>query len=274
MYIQKVKGQTFNIGKTINFTKCDCVECDFMNCPKNNYCHEYENSYISVKDFFNDNFELITNCNTLGEKQKYFNILEKCVAIPYSLFCDFIENCIKFPKNLFWNIGATITNGESDDFIVSSITICSLSGVSYVEIYSDGDLVELPKMQKKAKGLANSISKALIELNVLFKTEKDKFPKYAWLSEEGVVHRCSSHLESAERILKKVYDYSVKDSDDYDYAEDMLISKGFVKLSDSLFSVYCKDSHYRNVNNHQFDYMEKWCKSHKLNIELIYKEVK
>lgn len=28
-----VKGQTFDIGRTINFTKCHCEKCDFMNCP-------------------------------------------------------------------------------------------------------------------------------------------------------------------------------------------------------------------------------------------------
>lgn len=31
------KNQKFDIGRTINFTKCDCEKCDFMHCPKNNY---------------------------------------------------------------------------------------------------------------------------------------------------------------------------------------------------------------------------------------------
>lgn len=31
------KNQKFDIGRTINFTKCDCAKCDFMRCPKNNY---------------------------------------------------------------------------------------------------------------------------------------------------------------------------------------------------------------------------------------------
>lgn len=26
---EPVKGQTFDLGKTINFTKCNCEKCDF-----------------------------------------------------------------------------------------------------------------------------------------------------------------------------------------------------------------------------------------------------
>ena len=39
-----VKGQTFDIGRTINFTKCNCEKCDFMNCP--NYAKK-----MTVKKF-------------------------------------------------------------------------------------------------------------------------------------------------------------------------------------------------------------------------------
>lgn len=32
-----IKGQKFEIGRTINPFLCDCKECDFLNCPKKNY---------------------------------------------------------------------------------------------------------------------------------------------------------------------------------------------------------------------------------------------
>lgn len=28
------KNQKFDVGRTINFTKCDCEKCDFMHCRK------------------------------------------------------------------------------------------------------------------------------------------------------------------------------------------------------------------------------------------------
>ena len=34
---EPVKNQKFDIGRTINFAKCDCEVCDFMHCPKHNY---------------------------------------------------------------------------------------------------------------------------------------------------------------------------------------------------------------------------------------------
>ena len=34
---EPVKNQKFDIGRTINFTKCDCEVCNFMRCPKHNY---------------------------------------------------------------------------------------------------------------------------------------------------------------------------------------------------------------------------------------------
>ena len=41
-----VKGQTFDIGRTINFTKCNCEKCDFVNCS--NYAKK-----MTVKKFKN-----------------------------------------------------------------------------------------------------------------------------------------------------------------------------------------------------------------------------
>ena len=52
-----VKNQKFEIGRTINFTKCDCKECNFMSCPKNNYCLKMTQKKYTVKEFFSENKE-------------------------------------------------------------------------------------------------------------------------------------------------------------------------------------------------------------------------
>ena len=49
------KNQKFDIGRTINFTKCNCEKCDFMHCPKNNYALKMVQKKYTVQEFFNEN---------------------------------------------------------------------------------------------------------------------------------------------------------------------------------------------------------------------------
>ena len=42
-----VKNQKFEIGRTINLSKCDCKECTYMNCPKHNYAVRMAKKYMS-----------------------------------------------------------------------------------------------------------------------------------------------------------------------------------------------------------------------------------
>ena len=88
------KNQKFDIGRTINFTKCDCEKCDFMHCPKNNYALKMVQKKYTVKDFFEENKEEIMKGRKL---QDYFN---------FETVGDFIDACVSFPKGTYWNLCA------------------------------------------------------------------------------------------------------------------------------------------------------------------------
>lgn len=92
---EPIKNQKFDIGRTINFAKCDCEKCDYMHCPKNNYCVKMKQSKYSINDF--------------AEEMK--DIIKKAGGVRYYLsdaegMMDFIDSCVGgFPKGTYWNSG-------------------------------------------------------------------------------------------------------------------------------------------------------------------------
>lgn len=86
------KNQKFEVGRTINFAKCDCEKCDFMNCPKNNYALKMVRKKYTAKEFFEENKEKIMKCRNLND---YFN---------FDTVGDFIDACVSFPKGTFWDL--------------------------------------------------------------------------------------------------------------------------------------------------------------------------
>ena len=87
------KNQKFDIGRTINFTKCDCEKCDFMHCPKNNYALKMVQKKYTVQEFFNENKEEIVKARAL---RAYFN---------YETLTDLMGACVSgFPKGTYWNM--------------------------------------------------------------------------------------------------------------------------------------------------------------------------
>ena len=85
-----VKNQKFDIGRTINFTKCDCEKCDFMHCPKNNYALQMQKKMYTVKEFWDENKDDIVSVGSLRE---YFN---------FDTISDFLDACVVFPKGTYW----------------------------------------------------------------------------------------------------------------------------------------------------------------------------
>lgn len=86
-----VKNQKFDIGRTINFTKCDCEKCDFMHCPKNNYALKMQKKMYTVEEFWDENKDAILE---VGSLQEYFN---------FSTITDFLDACVTFPKGTYWD---------------------------------------------------------------------------------------------------------------------------------------------------------------------------
>lgn len=87
------KNQKFDIGRTINFTKCDCPKCDFMHCPKNNYALKMVQKKYTVQEFFDENKEEIVKARSL------------CAYFNYETLTDFMDACVSgFPKGTYWNM--------------------------------------------------------------------------------------------------------------------------------------------------------------------------
>lgn len=90
--MEPVKNQKFDIGRTINWTKCDCQKCDFLHCPKNNYALKMQQHKYTIKEFFEANKEDIIKAGAL---QNYFTL---------DTISDFMDACIgKFPKGTYWD---------------------------------------------------------------------------------------------------------------------------------------------------------------------------
>lgn len=90
---EPIKNQKFDIGRTINFAKCDCEKCDYMHCPKNNYCVKMKQSKYSIEEFVAEMKEEIKN------KGNIYDYLSD-----WDGMTEFMDACIGgFPKGTYWN---------------------------------------------------------------------------------------------------------------------------------------------------------------------------
>lgn len=90
---EPIKNQKFDIGRTINFAKCDCEKCDYMHCPKNNYCVKMKQSKYSIEEFV---------AEMKDEIKKKGNIYD--YLSDWDGMTEFIDACIGgFPKGTYWN---------------------------------------------------------------------------------------------------------------------------------------------------------------------------
>ena len=92
-----VKNQRFDIGRTINFARCDCEKCDFMNCPKNNYALKMKRERYTVGDFI----------------AFYAEELNKYGFLTDELITEFMD-LFSFPKGTYW---ATDYDGTRIQFV-------------------------------------------------------------------------------------------------------------------------------------------------------------
>ena len=157
------KNQKFDIGRTINFAKCDCKECDFMHCPKNNYAVKMVQKKYTIKEYFEENK---TEIMKRGHISDYFN---------YDTVADIFDSCISgFPKGTYWQ-----PCGHEH---VVSVSLCTQNRSRYGEDFIDKAEVDLqykPFVVSCFTGctdaqekLANKISKIFQELAALFEEEQ------------------------------------------------------------------------------------------------------
>lgn len=129
---EPVKNQKFDIGRTINFAKCDCETCDFMHCPKNNYALQMARKKYTIQEFWDENKDDIIEVGSLRE---YFN---------FDTISDFLDACITFPKGTYWET----------DFPISYYSGCSDTQEKLAE-----------KIQKRLRGLNELLMEGRMRYN-------------------------------------------------------------------------------------------------------------
>lgn len=153
-----VKNQKFDIGRTINFTKCNCEKCDFMHCPKNNYALKMVQKKYTVQEFFNENKNEIVKKRSL---KSYFN---------YETLSDFMDACVSgFPKGTYWNMD----NGEAVELVTQNRSKYGADFLPRVEVsfYADFPITYHVGCTDKQEKLAMKIKRLLEQLNDLLLAE-------------------------------------------------------------------------------------------------------
>lgn len=154
-------NQRFDIGRTINFTKCDCEKCDFMHCPKNNYALKIIRQKYSVQDFFAENKEAILQKRSL---RAFFG---------YETITDFIDSCIGgFPNGTYWDM-------KSDDAIELVSRNRSKHGADFlprakIYFYADFPITYYVGCTDGQEKCAEKIQKLLRQLDALLISELSK----------------------------------------------------------------------------------------------------
>lgn len=119
-----IKNQKFEIGRTINFSLCNCEKCDFFNCPKKNYCLKTKPHKYSVLEFCESNINyILEKCDTSNDCKNF--------KLTYDLLSEFLDDCVQFPKGLFWSL-QTIDNG------IDKFEDSKCSGIHFVKFTRTG----------------------------------------------------------------------------------------------------------------------------------------
>lgn len=206
-----VKNQKFEIGRTINLSKCNCEKCTFMNCPKNNYAVKMTKKIWKVVDFWEEFKEEIIQINK-PKKWQYSFHNKYNLELNYKLITEFMDMLFRFPKGTYWSPEDKKWHTDDTDIeeqIYRTIALQKVSRSGNVidlgEIricdgkYTDYDLSE--RQEKLAIKISNAL-KELKELLFAYYQEQDKDWKIGWLSPEGRHYPCNhgEHFEVAQSL--------------------------------------------------------------------------
>ena len=206
-----VKGQKFEIGRTINPCKCDCAVCTFMNCPKNNYAVKMKKKVWKIADFWGEFKEEILAINKPC-KWKYSFHSEYVLELNYKLITDFIDMLFSFPKGTYWSAEDTkwhTDDTEIEEKIYKTIALKKVSrsgkiiDLGSISV-SNGEWFDMDLSEPQER-LAIKISNALKELKELvFEYYQGECKEWniGWLSPTGRHYPCShcEHLTLAQHL--------------------------------------------------------------------------
>lgn len=194
---EKVKGQKFELGRTINPILCDCVKCDFMNCPKNNYAARMERKRYTVDEYFNAYTEDILRIN------RYEKIEPVKLKLTYSLITELIDNCISFCRGTYWNANDYIFGDCCKEIELQTISRGGKITTRGAIRISDGNITDYG-FSKSQRKLAESISLAIKKIIELADREFEKRDTscIGWMDRNGRLYKCRAgqHAELAKKL--------------------------------------------------------------------------
>lgn len=205
-----VKGQKFEIGRTINPFKCDCEKCDFMNCPKHNYAVKMTQKKYPITTFWDEWKDKILELNKPKRWQYRFHG-RYFFRLTYDMLNDLFDFlCFTFPKGTYWRLDSPQTfDDEIGERIYNEISLVKFSrsghevSLGFIEIarpyIADYDLNE--RQYKLAEKIRDSILWLKEKMFEHYETI-DKEHKIGWLSPEGRHYPCShcEHITLAQHL--------------------------------------------------------------------------
>ena len=120
-----IKGQKFDIKRTINLSQCTCEKCDFLHCPKNNYAVRVKRHRYTVDEYID----------------YYSEELKKFGFLTYELLDEFMD-LFNFPKGTYWRRDYDKTHIEFVTFNRKGDEICKGSINARTGVVLDYDLTE------------------------------------------------------------------------------------------------------------------------------------
>lgn len=137
----KKEIQEFDLNRVNNISLCNCENCDYMNCPKDNYSLELTRYIYTVDEFIEENREELFN-NGFTE----------------NLVNDFFESCIKYPSDFYYSFN----NNSQEVYIVK---LNKKSETKKAIIYIDGSSLVNLSLSKDNYKWALKILEQLREIN-------------------------------------------------------------------------------------------------------------
>ena len=153
-----VPNQKFDIGRTINPFICDCKQCDFLHCPKNNYAVRMKLKSFLASEFFEEyKTEMLCINPVISNNREEF-----VLRFSDRLFTEFMDMMsFTFPKGSYWSFD------EENQIVL--IEKFSRRGVEIVTGYvkvSDGTIIDRGMSQAQIN-LCEKISDRLKEVKDL-----------------------------------------------------------------------------------------------------------
>lgn len=198
MEFEPIKNQKFEIGRTINPFLCNCINCDFMHCPKQNYAVKMRAKQHTIEEIFDKYYSRITQLN----KPKLWEVSFKSdfkLVLTYDLINDLMyELNIPFPAGTYWRLGDLYIDDDNIDNCVYDkleLVIISRDGEEICKgsIKISDATIQNYGLNRQQLKLASKLSELFTDIKeLMFKNTYSGDYTIGWLSPSGKFYPCGS----------------------------------------------------------------------------------